>query len=879
MNISWGVGIEHEVVMLRERTDTISGRELKRNFNFENYSDEAMEHIRSQIRRRSNYITYLPKKYHDESEYLTEIIDINPPIPRKYKKLLSLVDAYCKLFKLSGHPEITRETVVYTVFQSIACDSTLHLRVPEFITPDLYYAKKPLTLIAQEMILKQKILLEIYQLQGTPAVYAPHGFIYPLRPDDDSECYVDYGGSYHLNMSLPYDHRILSQEEVAYQTHHDKVILTIENLFTNNCNWDKLSPLVEYGSNQGKFIFKLQAFNKLNIYHTVISKLDIPHQQLLSYYQDELDWSQDEYRKLTHWSQSNQDTLQLLGDTYQDKHHDRILNYLYIKITKFSVTYFVDISDQLCRLGSLSNYRRPGDIQQLEYIPELTNSIRRFQLFGEEHDQIPEDTTVFIRFNVSGDDNDLTVIPECSYVTSDDRIHSNLLPDILYYFAHLDPDQRYLGGGPDWDGPTRKIYQYFQDSVGFDVDGSPSEAMIRSSVSFTFDVLYGVEHFMLSYLKSETIRCFKDLNTQNNIYIKYTTSNYHQLHHEWAVAIQWALPLLMSALSSCDPFSIGDGNKLSELSLRIFISGYNFVNLTNLKRYYLPTRRHPDQYQQNSRLKSKVIGKFQYHFQDDLQAGNEFRVDPGKGFGFGFELRALDNFPVENIEYVTEFLFLLADHIHTPDKDGNVIGMVPENPVNHKEYDLDILKILSQGWNTPMPRYYLDALDRNLKLKPSITRLVSQSRAGASPYTYDVVNAIYAWLQTRYIDLHTGKGTGKYGQYVIDRPSSRCDQINKFPNINRRSWTDAFHQLYWAVEPKTQIRQDIEAILGKIHSSQRRTSIVQLRKKLQRVLLPRDKFKYDIDDVIYSLEDLGVLNLERISGIIESQGEWLLPGD
>jgi hypothetical protein len=81
------------------------------------------------------------------------------------------------------------------------------------------------------------------------------------------------------------------------------------------------------------------------------------------------------------------------------------------------------------------------------------------------------------------------------------------------------------------------------------------------------------------------------------------------------------------------------------------------------------------------------------------------------------------------------------------------------------------------------------------------------------------------------------------------------------------------------VEPKTQVREDIEAILEKIHSGQRRTSIVQLRKKLQRVLLPSDKFKYDIDDVIYTLEDLGVLNLERISGIIESQGEWLLPGN
>ena len=49
MNISWGVGIEHEVVMLREMTGTISGRELKRNFNFENYSDRAREQILSLI--------------------------------------------------------------------------------------------------------------------------------------------------------------------------------------------------------------------------------------------------------------------------------------------------------------------------------------------------------------------------------------------------------------------------------------------------------------------------------------------------------------------------------------------------------------------------------------------------------------------------------------------------------------------------------------------------------------------------------------------------------------------------------------------------------------------------------------------------------------
>ena len=854
MNISWGIGIEHEVVMIRNIHDTVSGKLIKKNITFSEYNDEYIKYIHSQIRSRSNYTLY-----HDQPFQAVRVLQLpiilNDAARPKYKALVDLFHSYYSLFQLYGH--YTKEQIIQILFESIHTDSTIQLKVPEFVTPDIYYANKPISIIVQEMVIKQKIILEMNRLENTPTIYAPYGFIYPI--ESDGEYYIDYGGSYHLNMSLPYDTRLLSEEEHYYNS---KNKINIKDLFNNVFNWDELSPLMPGGKNKWYFMGKLEKLLQTDIYDMVIRNIDIPQKHLLKY-KKELDISRQKYNKIISWITRNKSVISDICGTYQNNNHDLILQYLYIRITSDIPRFYVKIDDELHYLMDMSWIDHSSDIYEMEFIEPFINAIKKLNLFGNNIDQIPGASAVCIRFHVIKTNISYKIIPECSYDTSDQRIYSGLVSNIDYFFENQQIDS--IGGGPNWLGPISKLKHYLTDSLD----------NIENKVSFMFDTLYGIEQFMLSHIKNKIVFSFRNLIHQNEIYLKYTTSNYHKLHHEWAVSIQWLLPLLMSTFSSCDPFSIGDNNTLTELSFRIFISGYNFVNLTDLKKYYLPTNRYIEHYRENSRLKKKVDAKFNYNFNDELNSsrGTEFRVE-NKGFNFGFELRVFDNFNIEYVGYLIEFLFLLADHIHTIQPDGTTIGMVPENPFNNKKYDEDIIKILAQGWNTPMPHEYMDALLRNLKFDISVDILHRHSRNGASSYTYDVINVIYDLLQDKFINFETGKGIGKYSQYVIDGG----ERPYKLPNINRHSWTNAFHNLYWEVTPHTKFRKDIEIIVEKIHLNKKKTHIDFLRKELKSVLRPQYKFKFDIDDVIYTLEDLQVLNLIKISGLTIYNGEWRLPG-
>ena len=130
------------------------------------------------------------------------------------------------------------------------------------------------------------------------------------------------------------------------------------------------------------------------------------------------------------------------------------------------------------------------------------------------------------------------------------------------------------------------------------------------------------------------------MNLQYNLDLKYNVKNgFHYLHKEWAIAIQWCLPLLLSSFGSCDPFCIGDNNKLSELSFRLFILEYGFINLEDILKYHLPVEREILQYQkEQSTLLDLIKDNFDYNEDYLHKDGSNFRVDPIKGFDFGFEL-------------------------------------------------------------------------------------------------------------------------------------------------------------------------------------------------------------------------------------------------
>ena len=84
------------------------------------------------------------------------------------------------------------------------------------------------------------------------------------------------------------------------------------------------------------------------------------------------------------------------------------------------------------------------------------------------------------------------------------------------------------------------------------------------------------------------------------------------------------------------------------------------------------------------------------------------------------------------------------------------------------------------------------------------------------------------------------------------------------PNINRGSWTSAFNQFVWNLEPKTRIRVKIEKILEEL-KVKKSVHIGYLR-RLLKVNLNRF-YHMDVDDIIYALEDLEQLKDIKLKGI------------
>jgi hypothetical protein len=113
--------------------------------------------------------------------------------------------------------------------------------------------------------------------------------------------------------------------------------------------------------------------------------------------------------------------------------------------------------------------------------------------------------------------------------------------------------------------------------------------------------------------------------------------------------------------------------------------------------------------------------------------------------------------------------------------------------------------------------------------------------------SYAVANHIYQQLQHLFMDTLTGKGTGPYTQYVINRSPG----VRNLPNINRQSWEHHFTNLIWNPTPKTPIREIIEK---EIYATTDRQDLIQ---RLGRSL-PQG-YRDDIMDVVYALETLGIL--------------------
>ena len=882
----WGIGIEHELMMIDANYKyNINGEILRKVLNLELYSDKNKNRIKKFINKKSDYTVFLslPALIYKSrfSKIISQFTKNQQDMNGKYTKINQLFDQYVKLY---SNTDVTRNDIINNeLFRSIEDDSSINVSVPEFITP-LSLITNNINSVCKEIILKEEIVKELQYLNDTPIVYPEFGYILPLDSEDygkeDLEeqvkqgigwphLEIDYTGSYHFNLTLPYKDALILDEQNEY----NKLCQEIDEYV------DDILDIISFNNSGKTLLQRIHNWNDNSLRNLFISKIG----------------GKSEYNKIFPISietidkkeiaeknniRKNMDLINHISSVYKSDDPTKIFEYIYAEY--ISVNNPIDNSSRR-RLRLYLNFNQKLYALDDLHNPKLRAHLRNLHILIREIEQVKVDIDdkfkYFIRFTVNKDTNGISAVtPHCSFIVRD-YITCDLDLSLINRQFYKS-DEKIISGGPKWAKSSSKLKVIF-DKYNY-------ETKINYH-NIALDLFHLTDIVLKQIIKQSTKNILKDVLDFYKLYIKYTKINFCKIHHEWACSIQWLSPLLLSAFGSCDPFSIGDNNKLSELSFRIFISGYNFVNMTNIRDLMLPTGndnsntnpRHTSKYQKKSRLEKIVVNTFEYDYdkitdkrkgEDRLHVANEFRVDTSKGFKFGFELRLFDHFPSIHCEVLLEFLFLLAEFIHD-DTYSKTKGLPVGNPYDNLNYDKDILKILSQGWNQPFPKHYENFLIKNFGLE--ISSKCRYSRGGSRPYVYDVINDLYKQLQIRYIN-NVGKGKGRYVSYLIERniDEYREKPIKILPNINRGSWTKAFNQFVWNLEPKTRIRFKIEKILEELRT--KKSIHIGYLRRLIKVNLSRF-YHMDVDDIIYALEDLNQLGGIKLKGIYYYNNRLRLP--
>ncbi|VVU94537.1 hypothetical protein CPAV1605_262 [seawater metagenome] len=741
--MNWGVGIEHEVLIIKNEDLKFTGKIIKDNMgDFENFASQPV--IRTDILEDGvEYPAYEVAPYIDNNK-IYKFFKTNG-IPGQIKVLLT---AFSELYSLRG---IREQDILKQILKGIHLDGINIEEVNEFVTRE--WKNQKISTYVKEIKLYQDIYKLSYEaMTGQKIRYPKIGALFPILCPKDSEnkFYSDYTGSYHLNLSLPYNQDDLLLQEKEYMGYDNKVNKIVKDFIWQTTSRFNIYERFQYLSGRQALddilqdlIIKIPELDKLNFEKQVENYL----------------LEIKEYNSTSIHNFMKDSTLELSN-----------LAFFYINRDTPVIMIVLHMEDYFTRLLKIedNSYRFDDIFKSLEILKSQKDEINDRRKFAFE---INDDNTISVYSGNLLNKRIKTQIDEKSGTKYS-------LPNITRYGDQL----------------VQEIKEELQNEIN---------DKLENTCLFSFD----------------------DINLNYNLSKKYSTG-YHKKVKTWALAIQWLIPLILSCYSSGDPFSAGDDDKLSELSLRLFIAGYSFINLSNIQKFNLPTGRGILSYQSQSNLVDLSKRDFIYPKSD--YTGSSFRVDNRKGFGFGFELRMFDNFDCIHLEPLIEFIFLLADNL----ADQNIVE-IPDNPFNNPVLNQETINILKEGWNTKISQEYKDLINKNLFPTNPLVFPVDITTA------YDVTNFIFDYFQTKFINR--GTGTGYYSKYLIDR-----DYVGNsdMPNINKLSWDMPFKDLIW--EKNSQITTDI------LQSIQESKTKHELRTKLKDKL--GKNYEGDVDDIIELLK-------------------------
>lgn len=765
MSVQWGIGIEHELLSY-QYGDPLLGSTILEKLEGDSYG------IRSYIKQflvptsyYPSYIWYNLPSYivRDDPQrmwklQLRERLHSNSLPDHIRTALVDYLIAYQGLL----NDELPDRRLVDLFIDTLDADSINSGAVVEFKTR--VWQNQNIADSVQQVSVEQYLVLVLanFAIEATssPIYYAKYGSIFPLVNPRSDRHSLDYTGSYHLNLSLPYDVETLRTEQDQYMEVTNWVKRdfqdAVEKLRDTHSEW--------YG-----------LFQRENVLDSILHDLPLVAEKL------------------------DAQTLRYFHQTY-DK-----------KIQQFMNPAITQIIDQ--DKAPLSDFSFRILVKD------------RGAVLGCYHYNPSSNMAIFlenVKINESTPENIMSLYRQCHQVlqlpefAGKQSWHNNMMIRFVKDGVFIRP--RILKGG----------LEPHEQHIPLHLPHTPPD--LEPLVIHMIDLL---KKYIEKSLNNNLKYVFNEINTFVNLQTKYQISNFHHLHKQWAIGIQWVMPLLLSCYSSCDPFSIGDGNRLSELSLRLFISGFNFINQSNIKQYQLSDERELLPWQKKNNLYQNSERQFSYRGSPP-EAG-EFRVDERQhGFQFGFELRVFDNFDIIHLDTLLEFLFLVADQVAHADYPYT------KNPFTSEILNNSTFQILKQGWNTTITSKYRKLLNEQLQLRiPTTGEMTS----------YEVINHIYHQLQREYLDLATGKGMGIYTKHLVKRPAS-VQGLQDLPNINRESWEHHFVNLVWNPTPPTPTRKIIESAILRAPSQSHLYQL--LHDELH------EGFQDDIWDIIYTLESIGI---------------------
>lgn len=786
MEIQWGIGIEHETYIVN-KNNIARGNEILKNL-LKNIPDEY-EIITPTIENQINKLIQIDCTYKYYTCFYNWFIINKVPddfiIPSD-SKLYHLMIRYFLNYLSNPNTSLEKANGYITdfmgknkfleqdIFQKIQKDFAKYENWEILEFTNQKWKNRTITESVNEIDLLQEITIQYLRLYtGIKFKYPIYGSLFPLQ-QETGKYILDYSGSYHINISLPYPKLLLEKEEKIYNSMKDNIQHFVRDELEILDEKYSVFQLYHYFLSHNYSLILLEKLNQ-NIpkqFHISISqRCVIIYQKLI-----------DEY--------SNPLYINFFNGIFN-------IYDMFFKIrSKPSGGYFFIIYYKY--RGNLINININGVFLKGDPIYEKIKYI--LIALYKTHSPVTEWRWLHI-FNLGytidkGNIKDRTKLLENFKSCEDEFMRS----------------------------PNKKKYKNCIIDNGFHILDKDEQHQLKDYILKT------IGYQVIKKFKENIIDNFKiDQNEmyQYNHFLKYSVPGFHTLHKTFAIGIQWILPLLLSAFSSCDPLSIGDNDKLSELSLRLFISGYSFINLNNVQDYAPSNNRYVFKKGKKTRLEDLAINEFDYN--RDSFKGSEFRVDNRHGFSFGLEIRCFDNFKIYLIKYLLEFLFLLADQVAYHGKEYS------KNPFDNEVLNHETLKILKQGWNTRISPDYLELIESQLD--------INMEDLGKEPTSYEVINYIFIYLQNKFI---LGKEKGIYSRYVI----TEYEGLMSLPNINRSSWEAAFNDYIWYPKnPKTNKRLRIESIIRK--SSTKEDFYTLMRQEFDR------SYDEDIEDIYYALVSLG----------------------